>query len=180
MRSPLSSIPAFSSHLPSSRAWETSKKLPLTEFKTLAYLKTSGIAICLAGVLEEDRKLEEAYKVYEDALLQLQHVMDAKPQELKGQEKMRAVALSHKLGEMAHDMHKPQEEEEKWLVWSVETILKSVLQAPAGNQADQNGSRHDIQVMVEELALPSWVVQQDIAAPFEALGSFYSRTGNIR
>ncbi|EDR07975.1 uncharacterized protein LACBIDRAFT_297524 [Laccaria bicolor S238N-H82] len=162
------------------RALDTSKKIPLTEFKTLPYLKTSGIAICLAGVLEEDGKVEEAYKVYEDALLQLQHVMDAKPQELKGQEKMRAVALSHKLGEMAHDMHKPREEEEKWLVLSVETILKSVLQAPAGSQADQNGSRHDIQVMVEELALPGWVVQQDIAAPFEALGSFYSRTGNIR
>lgn len=146
----------------------------------MPYLKTSGIAICLAGVLEQDGKLEEAYKVYEEALLQLQHAMGSKPRDLKGQEKMRAIALSHKLGEMAHDMRKPQEEEEKWLVWSVETILKNVMQAPAGDQADQDGSRRDMQVMGEELALPRWVVQQDLAAPFEALGSFYSRTGNIR
>jgi hypothetical protein len=43
------------------------KSLPLNLFGSEPLLKTTGIAIVLAGVLEDDGKKEEAYKVYKEA-----------------------------------------------------------------------------------------------------------------
>ncbi|KAF8149961.1 hypothetical protein B0H34DRAFT_802091 [Crassisporium funariophilum] len=182
------------------RAWETTKSLSLDTFKPHPLLKTTGVAIVLAGVLEEDHKLEHAYRIYEEALWQLRTANLAVPssssadatnttpsrpdlgpetlKHLSGPEKMRSVALAYKLGELASTLHKPREEEEKWLVWAVQAIVTSVLEPVAAVEV-VDGENHAVVLMAEELKLPRWVTKHDIAAPFEALGGFYAKVGNV-
>jgi len=87
--------------------------------------------------------------------------------------------------------------EERYLVWAVEALLKSVLmveQREEGRTASDwevegdikdvrsqivGDSANDTRAMTAELQLPEWATTTDIAAPFEALGSLYSRTGKI-
>lgn len=162
---------------PNRRAWETAKSLPIENFKSQPYLKTSGIAICLGEVLEGHDKKSEAYDVYVDALKQIQ---DAGIKDMTGPEKMRAVALAYKLGELCEVLEKPKEEEEKWLTFAVETVLKNVLEVPP--MTSTQGTPHeegDNLVIISELGLPDWVSTVDVAAPFEALGTFYSRAGKL-
>ncbi len=192
----------------SHRAWQTTKTLPIESFRSQPYLKTSGIAILLAEVLEntdgDDKKLE-AYDVYVEALKQLQ---DANIPTLSGPEKMRAVALAYKLGELGGALEKPKEAQEKWLTFGVETVLKYVLEVPrvvaaatAGTEASASASapvavpaaappvaepvqttpseEADNMLIIGELGLPDWVSTVDVAAPLEALGTFYSRAGKL-
>lgn len=98
---------------------------------------------------------------------------------LTGPERMRTVALAYKLGELAGKLKKP-EEEEKWLVMSVETILR-LLNVPTDTSSGMRIADHKgfpPKALVENLGLPAMFVRYNIAAPFEALGSFYSRNGN--
>lgn len=114
-------------------------------------------------------------------------------------DKMRAVALSYKLSELAHTLQRPRAEEERWLVWSVEAILRTILDSPpvaavevvhtveqgegAGRLGTMRGGeeagRPGVRVLVEQLGLPIWTMRHDIAAPFEALGTFYAEEGNV-
>ncbi|KAF9458967.1 hypothetical protein BDZ94DRAFT_1172522 [Collybia nuda] len=169
------------------RAWETSKTLPLEVFKSQPHLKTSGIAVCLAGVLESNNKLEEAYAIYLESLTRLQDV--GTKERLSGPEKLRAVAISYRLGELAATLEKP-EDVERHLVWAVEAILKSIMHdKPNGGDSTPvpsaqlvSGSQvgdSDTQTMITELELPTWATKTDIAAPFEALGTFYSQAGKF-
>ncbi|KAF5356961.1 hypothetical protein D9756_006584 [Leucocoprinus leucothites] len=159
------------------RAWETTKTLPIEHFKSQPHLKTSGIAICLGEVLEGDDKKSEAYDVYVESLKQLQ---DAGIPTMTGPEKMRAVALAYKLGELGESLEKPKEETEKWLAFAVETVLKQVLQvSPSTSSAGTAHEEGDNMIIIAELGLPDWVSTVDIAAPFEALGTFYSRAGKL-
>jgi hypothetical protein len=158
-------------------AWETAKNLPIEQFKAQPYLKTSGIAICLGEVLEGDDKKSDAYDIYVDALKQLQ---DAGIPIMSGPEKMRAVALAYKLGELGGSIEKPKEDTEKWLTFAVETVLKHVLEvSPSNSVAGTPHEEGDNMVIIAELGLPDWVSSVDIAAPFEALGTFYSRAGKL-
>ena len=174
------------------RAWETAKSISLNSLGTDPLLKTSGIAIVLAGVLEDDGKNEEAYKVYKEALSQLQtaYLENLPPDEpqpdlggmkslklLTPPERMRAAALAYKLGRMASELKKPEEEEEKWLTWSVNAILMAVMEAPAGSEKVAPRTKK-LHVMAADMRLPLWARDHDIAAPFEALGNFYSVRGN--
>ncbi|KAL9709556.1 hypothetical protein Ac2012v2_007295 [Leucoagaricus gongylophorus] len=159
------------------RAWQTAKTLPIEQFKSQPHLKTSGIAICLGEVLEGDNKKSEAYDVYVDSLRQLQ---DADIPTMTGPEKMRAVALAYKLGELGESLEKPKEDTEKWFTFAVETVIKHVLQvSPSTSSAGTPNEEADNLVLVAELGLPDWVSTVDIAAPFEALGTFYSRSGKL-
>ncbi|KAG5646767.1 hypothetical protein DXG03_002453 [Asterophora parasitica] len=168
------------------RAWETSKIVPIELFKKEPYLKTSGIAILLASVLESAGKHEKAFDVYLDALTRIQQVTEKQPQLLGGPEKLRAIAISYKLAEMAADLERP-EEEERHLVWAVEAILRSVLQLgePTGrpDHASEAGtalpSDMDTRTMITELSLPEWATKTDVAAPLEALGAFYAQAGRV-
>ncbi|KAG5637353.1 hypothetical protein H0H81_004865 [Sphagnurus paluster] len=170
------------------RAWETSKTVPLSVFKSEPYLKTSGIAILLASVLEAAGKPEKAYAVYLDSLTRLQHAGTNSKDELTGPEKLRAVALSYKLGELAGDLRRP-EEEERHLVWAVEAVLRSVLQLGDHHQdvsqseslssASELSSDVETRTMISELALPQWATKTDVAAPLEALGAFYANMGKL-
>lgn len=158
-------------------AWQTAKTLPIEQFKSQPHLKTSGIAICLGEVLEGDNKKSEAYDVYVDSLRQLQ---DADIPTMTGPEKMRAVALAYKLGELGESLEKPKEDTEKWFTFAVETVMKHVLQvSPSTSSAGTPNEEADNLVLVAELGLPDWVSTVDIAAPFEALGTFYSRSGKL-
>ncbi|KAJ2919874.1 hypothetical protein MD484_g568, partial [Candolleomyces efflorescens] len=169
-----------------SRAWETTQKLPLEKFGSQPFLKTTGIGIALAGVYENNGKLAKAYQILEQCLNLLQQGLDPTSNlrtDLSPEERMRAVSIAYKLGELAQTLNKPKDEEEKWLVYSVETVLKDVMQAPLVAQAvvtdDAKKSQEVARGIVDELKLPSWVLKHDLAAPFEALGSFYSRTGKV-
>lgn len=187
---------------PVSRAWETAKSLPLERFGEDPLLKKTGIGIALGGLLEDCKNLKHAYNIYEETLWLLRTAylnvppsnFDSRPdlgvETLKGLTKgdrMRAVALSYKLAELAQNLGKPQEEE-KWLVWGVEATLRTVLDAPPMAAVDvltvRQGHWEIVEgprskVLVEQLGLPSWTTQLDIAAPFEALGTFYAKSGNI-
>lgn len=99
-------------------------------------------------------------------------------------EKMRAAALAYKLGCLAPELGKSKEEEEKWLTWSVNAILVAVMEAPAGSGMDKVArippslpNDGKMFVMAQDMRLPLWARDHDIAAPFETLGTFYSKQG---
>lgn len=153
-------------------------------------------------MLEDDGKKEEAYNVYQEALLQLQSAyLDLPPDTLHpemgidtlklltGPERMRAAALAYKLGCMAPELGKP-EEEEKWLTCAVNAILMAVMEAPAGSGVEkvvrvpsftsggEPNKAGNLYVIAQDLRLPAWSRMHDLAAPFEALGTFYLKHGN--
>ena len=97
---------------------------------------------------------------------------------------MRAAALAYKLGCLASELGKPEKEEEKWLTWSVNAILVAVIQAPASSGMDKVAripsappGAGKMFVVAQDMRLPLWARNHDIAAPFEALGTFYSEHG---
>ena len=159
------------------RALETVLTIPLDQLSPEPHLKLSGIAVSLAGVLEDNSKPAEAYEVYVDALNNLRKSSGT----LSPKERLRAVAIAYKLGEMADTYQQPQEDEEKWLVYAVEEMLRvlrdeqraSVPKATPGSESMQP-QQH---VSLDELELPAWVDKTDIVAPIQALGEFYSRVG---
>ncbi|KAI0792476.1 hypothetical protein C8Q75DRAFT_714509 [Abortiporus biennis] len=151
------------------RAYETSLTLPLDKLSTEPYLKLSGIASVYGEVLEKNGKAQQAYEVYSNILQLLKDNL----KELSGRERVRAAAISYKLGEMAEEYQQPAEEEEKWLVWSVEEMLRIV----RDNKLGQQKQSKDETVDLSELDLPRWITTMDLVGPLQALGSFYGRTG---
>jgi hypothetical protein len=161
------------------------------------YLKLSGIGIALAGVLEEDDRPQQAYEVYVDVLKDLQTRKELglgkekqrpppPPPPLSERERMRIVAVAHKLGEMAEMYQQPQEEEEKWLTMAVEEVLRVVKDmqdvAKKGREKEKEKEKEKVKAvktLLDDLELPPWVSRTDIGAPFESLGAFYARAGNI-
>jgi len=166
--------------------------VPLRAFGDEPRLKISGIAICLASILEAAQNKEGAYRVYEDAFLQLINAPSKRPslsltmeslEVLTVAEGIRAVSIACKLGELAHELKKPVADEEKWLVWSVDALLKIIIKEGLRTDSNnKNGTRDvtkSVQSTLDELSLPSWAMLHNFAAPFEALGSFYARQGKI-
>jgi len=74
-------------------------------------------------------------------------------------------------------------EEEKWLVWGVEEILRIVqdsqTKSDVGVSEKRNGSSDESRMVLAELELPGWVTTTDLGGPLEALGAFYARSGNL-
>ena len=159
-------------HSSSQRAFETALSLPSDKFSPLPYLKLSGIAITLSEVLEEDGQPKKAYETYVIALEHLkQHWIS-----LTGEERLRAISIGQKLGEMADTYQLGDEEEERWLTWSVEEVLKL---AKDKGSPRLDGKSQDSHLVLSDLELPKWVSVTDIGAPLEALGAFYARTGKL-
>jgi tetratricopeptide (TPR) repeat protein len=123
--------------------------------------------------LEENHKLERAFEVYEEALERLPERWDG----LSGKEKLRAVGIAYKLGEMAGAMTGKEEKEEGYLAWAVESLLKSV--KDDSERKTREGFESRSENSNDALQLPEWATNIDIAAPFEALGSYYARTGKL-
>jgi len=74
---------------------------------------------------------------------------------------------------------KPDKEQEKWLTSSVNAVSVAALEAPAGSdKAEKIPSARRLHIMGSDMRLPDWAKNHSIAAPFEALGSFYSKRQN--
>jgi hypothetical protein len=183
------------------RAHKEAHALPMETFGSEPYLKLSGISVVLAEVLEANNKPREAYEVL---LESLQTIRDATVRSRKQastpdaagsptpRERMRAVALASKLGSMAETYQLPSAEEERFLVFAVQEMLRVVreVQATVGvsslfnffNTAESpSGSKgtEDEKLVLSDLQLPRWVTKVDVGAPIEALGTFYSKTGRL-
>lgn len=155
------------------RAYDTALSLPPSQLSTdasKANLMTTGIAITLAGVLEENSKAADAYQVYLGAFSRLDSTHPS-----SSNERWRLTALAYKLGEMASDYDFPnsREEEEKWLTYAVNEALKLSAQ---GLNSDEGS-------LLSKLELPSWNGVGDealgVAGPVQALGAYYSKIGNF-
>lgn len=161
------------------RAWKTAQTLPLSAFSDEPHLKLSGIAIALAEVLESSNRPSEAYETYSAALAQLR--ASQATGKLSGKERMRAVALAHKLGEMAEVYQRGAEEAEEFLTFAVEEVLRIIKDGQAGIEVEAKGKERaeedEVGTMLAELELPWWVSKIDVAAPLEALGRFYAQEG---
>ena len=158
------------------RAYDTALALPLESLSPAPYLKISGISATLGDVLESNNRPKAAYDVYAAALAHLQ----AHSAELSGEERLRGVALAHKLGEMAYTYQVGEEEEERWLSWAVEEMVrvtKSLGEAAGAGNVGPDGE--EPKVILAELEMPRWMSVADVGAPIEALGAFYARMGNI-
>lgn len=151
------------------KAWNTAVALPIAEFKAEPYLRLTGIAADLAGELEEQGKTEEAFALYSEAF---NLIRSSAPELLSGPERLRAVSLAVKLGQLAESNALHAEEEERILVWAVEEILKLL--------ADNNRGATDAELLdFSKLKLPSWMTKTDISVPLQELGDFYGRVGKL-
>ncbi|PWN47495.1 hypothetical protein IE53DRAFT_390370 [Violaceomyces palustris] len=90
------------------KALATARSLPAKDLSPSPVLKTTGIAIALGSLLEEQGQLAAAYDVYAEALDEVLEQGAFKPvnegmqkTERTPEERMRAVALSQKLGDLA-------------------------------------------------------------------------------
>lgn len=86
---------------------------------------------------------------------------------------MRTAAIAYKLGCMAPKLGKPDTEEEKWLTLAVTatlTTMEKVMQVPGSSTSGEEPENLNV---MRELRLPAWASMHDLAAPFEALGTFY-------
>ena len=155
-----------------SRALKTALSLSPERFSPSPYLKLSGIAITLCEVLEQDNKPREAYEGYIAALEHLRKNWSA----LSSEEKLRAVSLGQRLGEMADTYQLGEAEEERWLTWSVEEVLKLAKDVRSSKPGSESEESH---LVLSDLELPRWVSVTDIGAPLEILGAFYARTGKL-
>ncbi|KAI0252470.1 hypothetical protein BJV78DRAFT_1281594 [Lactifluus subvellereus] len=154
------------------QALETALSLPPDRFAPSPYLKLSGIAIALGEVLEEDKQPKKAYEIYLAALEHLQGHWSS----LTHEEKLRAISIGQKLGEVADTYQLGEEEEERWLTWSVEEVLK--LAKDVGSVKSGRNTEESY-LALADLELPKWVSVTDIGAPLETLGAFYARTGKL-
>lgn len=130
------------------------------------------MAITLCEVLEQDGKSKEAYEGYISALEHLRKNWSA----LTNEEKLRAISLGQKLGEMADAYQLGEAEEERWLTWSVEEVLKL---AKAVGSSKPGSKSEESNLVLSDLELPKWVTVTDIGASLETLGAFYARTGKL-
>ncbi|KAK1223595.1 hypothetical protein PQX77_013524 [Marasmius sp. AFHP31] len=151
------------------RAWLTIQTLPISSLGALPYLKLTGIAVSLADVLDVADKPQAAYDILEEAIGILRRE-EVEPT-LEGQERLRGVALASKLGELAEQLGKPREEEERWKVWAVEEVLRVVK-----SEADAD---EKITMDLPMMPLPPWIRKADVGAPLEQLGAFYAKSGRL-
>ncbi|KAF5374399.1 hypothetical protein D9757_011841 [Collybiopsis confluens] len=164
----------------SSSAWTTIQSLPLETVGTQPYLKITGLAVAFGDILERAGKGEQAYDLYVQSLDILQQ--DDVKNTLTGPERLRAVALSTKLGELAAQLKRSKAEEEKWLVLAVEELLR-IVKGPndesLGGSGDDADDYSQGKINFPLLPLPPWMNKTDIGAPLEALGAFHAHAGRL-
>ena len=81
---------------------------------------------------------------------------------------------------MAETYQLPVAEEERWLTYAVEELLRLIRDETArGRIVVEGEERRDETMMLAELEMPPWVTKTDVGAPLEALGRFYAREGNV-
>ncbi|KAG1745262.1 hypothetical protein EDB19DRAFT_1693509 [Suillus lakei] len=181
------------------RAFQTALSLPYQTFAPDPYLKLSGITSLLSEVASDRRSREALQIVWElGAGPSKQHsplpdgpdpektpsaVVDEAPGwsscTLSNEERLRRVALAYKLGQLASE--RDVDEEEKWLIWAVEEVLRLSGLGVTNANLDMNTKvrENSGSSALEELELPSWMSKTDLGAPLEALGALYAKKGKI-
>ncbi|KAG8728991.1 hypothetical protein FRC12_021334, partial [Ceratobasidium sp. 428] len=159
------------------RALDKAQALTPNQLGGQYHLKVSGIAIALAAVLEKQNNLHGAYETYAHAFANIIRVPPppAPAPILSGPERMRAIGLSMKLAELASRFGQ-HEEEERYLVFGVEEILRMVKEQSEAAQAP-NDQAAETSNPKQELVLPPWVSHTDAGSVLERLAEFYSKTG---
>lgn len=159
------------------KALETATALPQDKLGDDALLKLSGISISLGSVLEHAGHLRKAYDVYAEAL---QNVIQ---QGKTPAERMRAVALSQKCGDLANIREvrdsfglgsASQSKAEEHLRWSVEELLRLVVPDETRQSIVQGNTGA---IYVSDLDLPPWLTDTTLGASLESLGQFYAAQG---
>lgn len=170
------------------RAFQTAVLLPYQTFAPDPYLKLSGIASLLSEVASDRHSREALRLAWElgagpseqhpplpDAEKKSSVVEEGAPgwssYTLSNEERVRRVALAYKLGQLASE--RDLDEEEKWLVWAVEEVLRLSGLGMTNAKSDSGSSA------LEDLELPSWMSKTDLGAPLEALGALYAKKGKI-
>jgi hypothetical protein len=127
----------------------------------------------LGGVLEDLSDLPAAYEAYEDAWKRLQPDIknDSK---ITGNERLRAVSIAVKLGELSGRMGNG-ESEETWLTIGVEELL-SQIKSRSGMASTPNHSTQT-NAPLSDLPLPGWLTSADVGGVLERLGEYYVRKG---
>ncbi|KAF7316205.1 hypothetical protein MIND_00138900 [Mycena indigotica] len=157
-------------------AWAIARTLPISSFQPPdPYFKLTGIAIDLAGELEETGDISGAYTLYSEALDKLREADG-----LNTQERMRGVGIALKLGWLVEQSQSEEggklvvskEEEERVRVWPVQEVLKISLEA----QRQSTGKEAE-SVDFATLQLPEGMSKTDICVPLVKLGEFYSKHG---
>ncbi|KDQ13333.1 hypothetical protein BOTBODRAFT_175646 [Botryobasidium botryosum FD-172 SS1] len=144
-------------------------------------LKTSGIAVALGDVLEQNNKLADAYNVY-CAAYEALHRSKLSEEKLEPSEMKRSIGIALKLGEIAGRLRR-DDDEEAWLVCSFEETLKAIrgdaALAGVSTISSRTGDiRDDGQIALDDLDLPEWLNKAELGAVTERLGEFYARKGN--
>ncbi|KAF9225946.1 hypothetical protein BS17DRAFT_777932 [Gyrodon lividus] len=185
------------------RAYQTALSLSPLALSPNPYLKLSGIAAVLADVAPEPRAKEVLQSIWDRGGVSQSSTSSVDGSEaspagtdhdwasytLTNEERLRRVAVACKLAELCTE--RSQEEEEKWLKWAVEEVLRlaGAQTEPGGARAGeaetgaarevQDGNPYSQPVVLADLELPSWMRKVDLGAPLAALGTLYARKGNV-
>jgi hypothetical protein len=170
--------------------------LPYQTFAPDPYLKLSGIASLLSEVALDRRSREALQIAWEigagpseqhfplpDSEKKSSAVVEGAPgwssYTLSNEERLRRVALAYKLGQLASE--RDLDEEEKWLLWAVEEVLRLTGLGMTNASSDTNTRMHENSgsSALDDLELPSWMSKTDLGAPLEALGALYAKKGRI-
>lgn len=116
---------------------------------------------------------------------------------LTPQDHLRAASLAHHLAELLAAYQDPawtkreaREQEERWRVCAVEEAIRAVRgTTPSAGQSQASQvypsstmtaqESEEVQGLLSELELPTWMRRTDVSAPLEALGRFYVQEGRI-
>ncbi|KAI6124575.1 hypothetical protein EDD16DRAFT_556538 [Pisolithus croceorrhizus] len=163
------------------RAYQTALTMPPSMLSPSAYLKLSGIASVLAEVSPERKAREVLEDVWNrgDGPLQGSSADDWASYTPADEERIRRVAVACKLAELSQE----RDEDEKWLVWAVEEVLKlagaGLQKKPTDTDGSTDAQSQPAQVILAELKLPPWMSKDDLGAPLAALGNVYARKGKL-
>ncbi|KAG1876282.1 hypothetical protein F4604DRAFT_1581381 [Suillus subluteus] len=166
------------------RAFQTALSLPYQTFAPDPYLKLSGIASLLSEIVWElGAGPSEQHSPLPDAEKTSSAVVEGAPgwssYTLSNEERLRRVALAYKLGQLASE--RDLDEEEKWLIWAVEEVLRLSGLGMTNANSDTNTKAHENSgsSALKDLELPSWISKTDLGAPLEALGALYAKKSRI-
>ncbi|CAE6405703.1 hypothetical protein ACGC1H_001958 [Rhizoctonia solani] len=160
------------------RALEKAQALTPDQLGGQYHLKVSGIAIALAAVLEKQNNFRGANEIYARTFADILRVPPppAPTPVLSGPERIRAIGISMKLGEIAARFGQT-EEEERYFVFGAEEILRMMKEASGALPPMESDHANQVGGSQQDLVLPTWVSHTDAGSVLERLAEFYSRTG---
>ncbi|OJA11845.1 hypothetical protein AZE42_04058 [Rhizopogon vesiculosus] len=179
------------------RAFQTALSLPYQTLAPDPYLKISGIASLLSEVAPDRRTIDALKTAWElgagpsnpsppstdSEKTPSPAVTEEAPEPgwssytLSDEERLRRVALAYKLGQLASE--RDVDEEEKWLIWAVEEVLRLSGLGKKKTDSDTNAKARSGSSALDELELPTWMSKADLGAPLEALGALYAKKDRI-